>query len=129
MKKQSGWRGWSIFEDNPFSEGSFEWMDAPEIELTDEVRELTWKSLQNVDVDIGDRKLIWGDGKRLSIDESVRRIHGDYPELPRDTIEEHLIGWLEMVFAPESYSREQMDELDRLTEEWIDDHNGHQNRR
>lgn len=29
-----------------------------------------------------------------------------------------------MEFAPESYSRQQLDELDRLTEEWIDDHNG-----
>jgi hypothetical protein len=28
-----------------------------------------------------------------------------------------------MEFAPESYSQEQLDELDRLTEEWIDEHN------
>ena len=124
MKKQSGWNGWSLFEDNPFTEGLFEWMDAPEIQLSDEVRELAWQSLQNVDVDASARKLIWSDGKRLSIDESVQRIHGDYSELPRDMIEQHLIGWLEMEFAPQSYSREQLDELDRLTEEWIDDHNG-----
>jgi hypothetical protein len=121
MKKQSAW---SIFENNPFIEGLFEWMDSPEGQLSDEVREFAWQSLQNVDVDASDRKLIWDDGKRLSIDESVQRIHADYPEFPPALIETHLIGWLEMGFAPESYSQEQLHELDRLTEQWIDDHNG-----
>lgn len=129
MKKQSGWRGWSLFEDNPFREGSFERLDTPAIELTDEVREFTWQSLQNVDVDTANRKLIWDDGKRLSIDESVQRIHQEYPEYPLDLIEENVIVWLEGEFAPESYSREQLDELDRLTEVWIDDHNGGRKRR
>jgi len=124
MKKKSGWRGWSIFENNPFIEGFAEWMDSSEGELFDEVRELTWQSLKNVEVDASDRTFIWDDGKRLSIDESVQRIHADYPQLPLDLIETQLIGWLEMEFAPKSYSREQLDELDRLTEEWIDDHNG-----
>ena len=124
MKKKSGWRGWNLFENNPFIEGFAEWMDSSDGELSDEVRELTWQSLKNVDVDASARKLIWEDGKRLSIDESVQRIHADYPQLPLDLIETQLIGWLEMEFAPESYSQEQLDELDRLTEEWIDDHNG-----
>ena len=124
MKKKSGWRGWSIFENNPFIEGFAEGMDSSDGELSDEVRELTWQSLKNVDVDASARTLIWKDGKRLSIDESVQRIHADYPQLPRDLIETQLIGWLEMEFAPESYSQEQLDELDRLTEEWIDEHNG-----
>ena len=82
MKKKSGWRGWSIFENNPFIEGFAEWMDSSDGELFDEVRELTWQSLKNVDVDASARKLIWEDGKRLSIDESVQRIHADYPEFP-----------------------------------------------
>ena len=124
MKKKSGWRGWSIFENNPFIEGFAEWMDSSEGELFDEVRELTWQSLKNVEVDASDRTFIWDDGKRLSIDESVQRIHADYPQLPLDLIETQLIGWLEMEFAPKSYSREQLDELDRLTEEWIDEYNG-----
>lgn len=124
MKKKSGWRGWSLFENNPFIEGFAESMDSSEGELSDEVREITWQSLKNVDVDASARKLIWEDGKRLSIDESVQRIHADYPQLPHDLIEAHLIGWLEMEFAPASYAQQQFDELDRLTEEWIDEHNG-----
>ncbi len=123
MKKPSGW---SVFDNNPFIEGFLEWMDSPEGQLSDEVRELAWQSLQNVDVDASHRKLVWHDGKRLSIDESVQRIHREHPEFPLDLIEDHLIGWLEMDFAPEGYSQEQLDELDRLTEAWIDDHYGNQ---
>src|SRR3970040_551605 len=124
MTKKSGRRGWSIFENNPFIEGFAEWMDSAEGRLSDEVRELTWQSLKNVDVDASARKLMWEDGKRLSIDEPVQRIHADYPQLPLDLIETQLIGWLEMEFAPESYSQQQLDELDRLTEEGIGEHNG-----
>ena len=121
MKKQSRW---NVLDSNPFIEGFLEWMDSPEGQLSDEVREFTWRSLQNVDVDAGHRKLIWADGKRLSIDASVQRIHRDYPELPLDLIEDHLIGWLEMDFAPEGYSQAQLDELDRLTDAWIEEHYG-----
>jgi hypothetical protein len=75
-----------------------------------------------VDVDAKARKLIWADGKRLSIDESVQRIHADYSQFPAERIEDRLISWLEMGYAPENYSQQQLDELDRLTERWIKDH-------
>jgi len=109
----------SLWENNPFIDGLFEWMDSPRGPLSDEVREDTWQRLEKVDVDAADRKLIWEDGKRLSIDESVQRIRGDYPDFPAELIETHLIAWLEMEFAPKSYSRVQLDELDRLTEKWV----------
>jgi hypothetical protein len=109
----------SLWENNPFIDGLFEWMDSPRGLLSDEVREDTWQRLEKVDVDAADRKLIWEDGKRLSIDESVQRIRGDYPDFPAELIETHLIAWLEMEFAPKSYSRVQLDELDRLTEKWV----------
>ena len=113
---------WSIFENNPFIDGLFEWMDSPRGQLSGEVRETTWHSLEKVDVDATHRKLIWEDGRRLSIDESVQRIHGDYPDFSVELIETHLIAWLEMEFAPKTYSREQLDELDRLTEKWVNEH-------
>jgi hypothetical protein len=49
----------------------------------------------------------------------VQRIHAAHPDITRELIEGHVIGWLEMEFAPSTYSEEQLDELDRLTEEWI----------
>ena len=85
------------------------------------MREALWPLLETLQVDAKKRKIIWPDGKRLNLDESVKNIHTDYPDFPRDLIESHLISWLEMDYAPESYSPEQLDELDRLTERWIDD--------
>ena len=114
----------SLFDNNPFIEGLMEHMSSPRGQLSDEVREVTWQILEEVDVDAADRKLIWDDGKRLSIDESVQRIHREYPEYPVDLIEDRVVSWLEMEFTPEVWTQDQMDELDRLTEEWVDDHNG-----
>jgi len=113
----------SLFENNPFIEGLFEYMNSPRGQLSDEVREVTWQILGKVDVDATNRKLIWDDGKRLSIDESVQRIQCEYAEFPVDLIEARLIAWLEMEFAPEAWTQQQLDELDRLTEEWVNDHN------
>ena len=109
-------------EDNPFVEDFLAWMNSPEGELSDAARETVWTLLEKADVDAKKRKIIWQDGQRLSITESVQRIHADYPDFPLELIETHLIGWLEMEFAPPSYSEKQLDELDRLTEKWIDDH-------
>ncbi len=56
----------------------------------------------------------------MSIEQSAERIHAEHPDVPRDLIETHVVGWLEG-FAPESYSERQLEELDRLTEQWLDD--------
>ena len=110
------------FEDNPCLEGFVDWMDSPEGELSSAALDAVWMLLEKVDVDAKQRKLIWEDGQRLSLTESVQRIQAGCPDLPLDLIETHLIGWLEMEFAPATYSPKQLDELDRLTEKWIDDH-------
>jgi hypothetical protein len=110
------------FEDNPFLDGLLEWMGSAEGELSGAVADTVWMLLEKADVDAQQRKIIWEDGKRLSIAESVQRIHADHPDLPLDLIEEHLIAWLDLEFAPPNYSQQQLDELDQLTEKWIADH-------
>jgi len=110
------------FEDHPFGDDLLDWMGSAEGELSGVARDVVWTALEKVDVDARQRQLIWEDGKRLSITESVQRLHADYPDFPLELIAERLIGWLEMEFAPPTYSQEQLDELDRLTEKWIDDH-------
>ena len=111
----------NVFEDNPFIEGLLDWMNSPEGQLADEARELVWPMLRKADVDAKRRKIVWEDGQRLSIPQSARRIHAKYPHLPLDLIEDKVITWLE-TFAPETYSQEQLDELDELVEEWQVDH-------
>src|ERR1700688_1572240 len=110
-----------FLEDNPFIEGLFDWMDSPEGQLSDEAREIVWTLLEKADVDAKNRQIIWDDGKRRSITESAQYIHADYPDLPLALIESKVITWLEMDFVPETYSQEQLDELDRLTDQWIED--------
>jgi hypothetical protein len=109
-------------EDNPFLEALFERMHSPEGELYSEVSETLWPLLQQLQVDAKQRKLIWPDGKRLDLDASVQQIQTTYPEFPHELIESRLIAWLDAEYAPASYSPKQLDELDRLTERWIDDH-------
>ena len=110
-------------ESNPFVDGLLEWMDSPEGQLSIEAMDLVHPLLEKVQVDAKARKLLWADGKRLSIDASVKRIHAKHPELPAEVIEEKLISWLEMDYEPKGVSQQQLDDLDRQTEEWIDDHN------
>ena len=78
--------------------------------------------MEDVQLDAKKRKFIWLDGERLDIDQSVQRIQKQYPAFRRDWIEEYLMDWIEMGYAPEHYSQAQLDELDRLTARWIADH-------
>ena len=109
------------FEDNPFIDGFLEWMDAPEGQRSIEALDLVFDALEHAGVDARQRKIVWADGKRLSIEQSAERIHAERPGLPRYLIETHVLGWLENC-APESYSERQLEELDRLIEPWLDDY-------
>ena len=114
-----------LFQTMAFDDDLFEPMRSPEGDLYSEVRESLWPLLETLHVDPKKRKIIWLDGKRLDLVESVQNIHCAYPAFPRELIEARLISWLEMEYAPESYSPEQLDELDRLIERWIDDQYPH----
>lgn len=109
-------------EGNPFEDGFLDWMDSPGGEQSMEVMDTVFALLDDVDVDAKARQLIWPDGQRLSIDESVQRIHAEYSQVPAEQIEDRLISWLEMGYAPKDYSEQQLDQLDRHTERWIKAH-------
>jgi hypothetical protein len=116
------WRTKSPFEDdNPFIDGLLEWMQAPEGQQSIEASDLVFAALAGAGVDARQRKIIWRDGKRLSIEQSAGRIHAEHPGVPRELIETHVVGWLESC-APESCSERQIEELDRLIEPWLDDY-------
>ncbi len=109
---------------NPAADDFLDWMASPYGQLSSEVLENVWDALKGVGVDAENQKLNWPDGARLSIDESVQRIHGEFADFPADLIEAHLIGWLEQVYEPEEYTPAQMDELDELVGQWVDAHQG-----
>jgi hypothetical protein len=114
--------GDSIFAHNPFFEAIAEYLNSPEGELQLEVDDVLWDRLKDVHVDAKKRLFLWPDAERLTIEQSVARLAKQFPDYPYDFIECSLIGWLEQGYEPENYSEAQMDELDRLTERWVADH-------
>jgi hypothetical protein len=111
----------SSFDDNPFIDGLVEWMGAPEGQQSIKALDLVFDALAHAGVDARQRKIVWADGKRLSIELSAERIRAGHPGVPRDLIESHVVGWLESC-VPESCSEREIEELDRLIEPWLDDH-------
>jgi hypothetical protein len=75
-------------------------------------------ALENASVDPLERKIVWADASRLSVEETVRRIHAQ-SGMPLDGIESHLIGWLEMIYEPQGLNENQMEEFELLIEHWI----------
>ena len=112
----------SIFANNPFLDGLFEWMDSPEGQQSIEVRDVLWNWLEDVQIDAKQRKLIWPDAERLDLEQSIQRVQKKYPDFPRNEVEEFLLDWIDMGYDPENYSQAQLDELDSLTERWVADH-------
>ncbi len=110
-------RAKSPFEDNPVIDGFLEWMDAPEGQQSIEALDLVFDALEHAGVDARQRKIVWADGKRLSIEQSAERIHAGHQDVACDVIETHVLGWLESC-TPEAYSERQLEELDRLIEPW-----------
>src|SRR4029077_18374563 len=55
----------SIFANNPFLDGLFEWMDSPEGQQSIEVRDVLWNLVEDVQLDAKQRKLIWPDAMPL----------------------------------------------------------------
>ena len=64
------------------------------------------------------RRILWPDGACLSIEDTARRIHSQ-SGAPLDMVQHHVVGWLEMTYEPKDLDEEQMEEFERLIEEWI----------
>ena len=75
-------------------------------------------ALENACVEPLERKILWADGARLSIEETARRIHAQ-SGMPLDSIQSHVVGWLEMTYEPQGLNEHQMEEFERLIDQWI----------
>jgi hypothetical protein len=105
--------------------GSREWVESFPDGMYEAAREITLQSVEHVErLDPINRKIIWDDGKPLSVDESVQRIGASYPELTVELIHSHLLGWLEMGELPGDIPSDKMDEMEQLVAAWADELNG-----
>ena len=68
------WRTEHPVENGSFPDDSVDWMDTPEGQQSIEALDLVFDALDHVDVDARQRKIVWTDGKRLSIEEAAERI-------------------------------------------------------
>jgi len=132
-KKSWGWGKIVLHEpapgENPFLDGLTEWMDSPQGQLAEEARDTIWPLLDAAQIDASRGVIIWPDAQSLDIQQTVHRIHEDYPHLAEALIEDKVIAWLEMAYAPENYSPKQMDELERQIDRWIKNHRRQSRRR
>jgi hypothetical protein len=112
----------NVLVNKPFIEEFSDWVDSPAGELWTEICDALDDLLKDVQLDAKQRQFIWPDADRLDLEQSVQRIHKQYPNFPCDKIEEFLIDWIDMGYAPENYSQAQLNELERLTERWVADY-------
>lgn len=96
-------------------------MNSEENQLAFEVQDVVEELLVQADVNATAREVIWEDGQRLSLRDSIQRIGRECPQYPFDMVQQQFIIWLEN-FAPESYSQAQWDEYEALSKRWIDDY-------
>jgi hypothetical protein len=75
-------------------------------------------ALKLASVDARQRRIIWPDGARLSIEDTARKIHSE-SGAPLDMVQSHVVGWLEMSYEPEGLDEDQMEQFEREIELWI----------
>ena len=74
-------------------------------------------ALGQASVDARERKIVWHDDTRLSIEEAVRIIHSE-SGVPADIVQFNVVCWLQMHYEPEGLDPEQMEEFEQMIELW-----------
>ena len=99
----------------------FDDLDSEEIQLAFEVQDVLQERLTQADVNPKAREIIWEDGQRLSLRDSIQRLALECPQYPFEMLERQLTVWLEH-FPPEYCSQAQLAEYEALSERWLDDY-------
>jgi len=112
MKKQSNQPG-DFFDD------FLDWMDSPEGTQSTEILDYVSDALEDAQVNPAERKIIWPDGESMSIEQSVDRIKKK-SGFDGNEILVHVIGWLQMGYAPEGLNQKQMEQFENQIECWVE---------
>jgi hypothetical protein len=114
MKKSSSRAGGFC---NDFSE----WLGSSEGVESMETCDFVFNALDGASVDPSERRIIWPDGERLSIGQSVERVRKD-SGFDCQAILSHLIGWLQMEYTPDALDEEQMERFESQIETWVEEY-------
>ena len=99
-------------------EDFLEWMGTREGLKSMEALDGVFNGLEGATVEASERKIIWPDGQRLSIEQSVERLHKT-SGLDRQAILSHLIGWLQMEYEPQGLDEDQMQRFEKQIDAWV----------
>jgi len=99
-------------------EGFAQWLESEEGLQSLKAVDCVYNALDGASVDISEKKIIWSDGQRLTIEQSAERIHRE-TNLCQDTIISHIIGWLQMEYVPEGLDDEQMEMFESHINAWV----------
>ncbi len=102
-------------------EGFAQWLESEEGLQSLEAVDSVYNALDGASVDISEKKIIWSDGQRLTIEQSAERIHRE-TNLCQDTIISHIIGWLQMEYVPEGLDDEQMEMFESRINAWVEEY-------
>ena len=107
--------------ENDFMEGFSKWLGSEEGQDSMEAVDYVFEALQGADLDIAGRKIIWVDGQKLTIEQSVKKIYKQ-TGMNIEDIRSHIIGWLELDYEPKGLDDEQMELFESQINAWIDDY-------
>ena len=99
----------------------FQWLDTEEGMISMKAIDNVAAALEAVDLDVQERRIVWPDGNRLTLDETVRRIQIK-TAIDFHVIENYVICWLEMRFEPNDLDEKQMEDFEVQINRWIEDH-------
>ncbi len=86
-----------------------------------EVQDVVQALMIKADVKAKTREIIWEDGQILSLRDDIERLGRECLQYPFEMLERQFIVWFEH-FPPASFSQEQLDEYEALTDRWLDDY-------
>ena len=88
---------------------SFDDLDSEEIQLAFEVQDVLQERLIQADLKPKAREIIWEDGQRLCLRDSIQRLGQQCPQYPFEMLERQFTVWSEH-FPPQYYSQAQLAE-------------------
>ena len=103
-----------------FMEGFGQWLESEEGLESLDVVDCVYNALDGASIDIAEKKIIWSDGQRLTIEQSAERIHSEV-NLSQDAIINHIIGWLQMEYVPEGLDDDQMEMFESQINAWVEE--------
>jgi len=75
-------------------------------------------ALKRASVDTRERRIVWPDGTRRSIENTALKICSE-SGAPLDMVQSHVVGWLEVTYEPGGLDEDQMEDFEREIELWI----------